>query len=78
MDAITVYPATAQKFSLLKTLLEEMKMRFSITREAVRDDSLFTEEAYYAMLDKRIKSAEQGNYTSISGKQELHQFLERL
>jgi len=78
MDSLVIYPTTAQQFSLIQSLMEEMKVRFSVKKEKKKDDSLFTKEAYFAMLDERIKSAEQGNYITIGNKQELHQFLEQL
>ena len=43
-----------------------MKVRFSIKKEKVKDDSLFTKEAYFAMLDDRIKSAERGNVRRLT------------
>ena len=78
MDTIIVYPTTTQQLNLIQTFMEDMKIRFSIKKEKVKDDSFFTKEAYFAMLDERIKNAEQGNYTTIRGKQELQQFLEQL
>ena len=78
MNTYTVFPTTAHQSSLLEALFEEMKIRFSIKKEKEKDDSLFTKEAYFAMIDERIKSAEQGNYTEVSNRLELKQFLEQL
>ena len=78
MESLVVYPTTAQQSSLLQSLMEEMKVHFTVKKEKKKDDSLFTKEAYYAMLDERIASAERGNYRTIKGKQELKHFLEQL
>ena len=78
MDSLVVYPTTAQQFSLVQSLMEEMKIRFVVKKEKKKDDSLFTKDEYYAMLDERIASAERGNFRTIRGKQEFKQFLERL
>ncbi|GHT61345.1 hypothetical protein FACS189451_03180 [Bacteroidia bacterium] len=78
MNTIVVYPSSENQISLLEGLLKEMKIRFSIKKEKKKDDSLFTKEEYFAMLDERIKSAKQGNYTEIKSRQELEQFLEQL
>ena len=78
MNTITAHPTTTQQFSLIQAFMEDIKVRFSIKKEKKKDDSLFTKEAYFAMLDESIKSAEQGNYTTIRSKQELKQFFEQL
>jgi len=78
MNSLVIYPSTEQQFSLIQLLMNEMKVRFSVKNETETDDSLFTEEAYFAMLDERIKNAEQGNYTTIRSKQELEHFLNQL
>ena len=49
-----------------------------LKKEKKKDDSLFTKDEYYAMLDDSIKQYEAGNYRRVRNKQELHQFLERL
>ena len=61
MDSLVIYPTTEQQSSLIQSLMEEMKVRCSVRKEKKKDDSLFTKEDYYAMLDERIKNAEQGN-----------------
>ena len=78
MDSLVIYPTTAQQFSLIQSLMEEMKVRFTVKTEKKKDDSLFTKDEYYAMLDESIKQYETGNYRRIRNKQELHQFLEQL
>ena len=78
MDSLTVYPETAQQFSTIQSFVEEMKVRFTVKKEKKKDDTLFTKDEYYAMLDESIKQYETGNYRRIRNKQELHQFLEQL
>ncbi|MDR0873448.1 MAG: hypothetical protein LBN27_08300 [Prevotellaceae bacterium] len=78
MNSIVVYPATSRQFSVLEALLAEMKVRFSVKKEKAKDDSLMTKEAYFAMLDERIKEADNGKSVIIGSKQELHTFLETL
>ena len=74
MDAMIVYPATTQELSLLQAFVKDTKMRFSIKKEKKKDDSLFTKEAYFAMLDERIKSAEQGNTVAYTPELEKELF----
>jgi len=78
MDSLVIYPTTAQQFSYIQSLMEEMKVRFTVKKEKKKDDSLFTKEAYYAMLDASIKQFETGKYKTVRNKQELQQFLEQL
>ena len=61
MNTYTAYPMTAHQSSLLEAFFEEMKIRFSVKKDKKTDDTLFTKEAYFAMIDERIKSAECGN-----------------
>ncbi|MDR0505649.1 MAG: hypothetical protein LBH32_02365 [Dysgonamonadaceae bacterium] len=78
MNTIVAYPATEDQMSLLKGLLKEMKIRFSVKKEKKKDDSLFTKEEYFAMLDESIKQYKEGKYTTVHNKEELKQFLEQL
>lgn len=59
MDSITIYPKSEKQKTLLKSLLEEMKVRFEISKPD--DDTLMTEEEFYAKIDRSIKQAEEGN-----------------
>ena len=74
MNTYTVYPKTAHQSSLLESLFEEMKIRFSVKKEKKTDDSLFTKEAYFAMIDERIKSAERGNVHRLTPEMEKEIF----
>lgn len=59
MEKITVYPRNAKQKSLLKSLLEEMKVRFEIA--ITKDETLLSEKDFYAKIDKSITQAENGN-----------------
>ncbi|GHT31648.1 hypothetical protein FACS189434_01750 [Bacteroidia bacterium] len=76
MNSIVVYPATSRQFSVLEALLAEMKVRFSVKKEKAKDDSLMTKEAYFAMLDERIK--ETGKVYKMKEGQTVKQFLDEL
>jgi hypothetical protein len=43
-----------------------------------KDDSLMTKEEFDAMIDERLKDYEEGRYTTIHTKEELHAFLDSL
>ena len=42
------------------------------------DDTLMTEEEFFAMIDKSIESAKNGNVTTVNNKKELYEFLSKL
>ncbi|MGC4128456.1 MAG: hypothetical protein QM564_02615 [Bergeyella sp.] len=58
MESVIVYPKSKKQKSLLKSFLEEMKIRFEVTEK--EDDTLMTEEEFYAKIDRAIKDAEEG------------------
>ena len=64
MESITVYPKNAKQKSLLKSLLEEMKVRFEIATS--KDETLLSEKDFFAKIDKSITQAENGNTKSLS------------
>ena len=72
MESITVYPKNEKQKSLLKSLLEEMKVRFEI--ESSKDDTLLSEKDFFAKIDKSIEQAEKGN-TKILSKAKQKEFL---
>lgn len=76
MESITVYPKNEKQKSLLTSLLEEMKIRFETTQS--KDETLLSEEEFYAKIDRAAKQAEDGNVTRIKDKEELKSFLESL
>lgn len=63
MESITIYPKNEKQKSLLKSLLEEMKVRFDI---GITDDSLLTEDEFYAKIDKSVEQAEKGQIKKLS------------
>lgn len=42
------------------------------------DDTLMTEEEYYAKLDRSIKQAEEGKVITINTPEEMHKFFDDL
>lgn len=64
MKSITIYPKNEKQITLLKSLLEEMKVRFKIDKNV--DDTLLSEKEFYAKIDKSIKHAESGKVQNIS------------
>ena len=63
MESITIYPKDEKQKSLLKSLLEELKVRFEIGED---DETLLSEEDFYKKIDKSIEQAESGKTTNIS------------
>lgn len=63
MESITIYPKNAKQKSLLKSLLEEMKIRFEIANS--KDETLLSEEDFYAKIDKSISQLESGKTRSL-------------
>lgn len=62
METITIYPKDQKQRSLLKSLLEEMKVHFKMGRS---EDTL-SEEAFYLKIDKSIKQAEAGQLKTLT------------
>lgn len=58
METITIYPKNEKQKSLLKSLLEEMKVEFEIANQT--DETLFGEKEFYSKIDTSIISAEKG------------------
>ncbi len=57
MERITIYPKNERQKSLLKSLLEELKVPYEISAQ---NESLLTENEFYAKIDRSIKQAEAG------------------
>ena len=72
MESITIYPKNEKQKSLLKSLLEEMKVRFEIGR--ADESTLLTEDEFIAKIDKSIHQAESGKTKKLS-KDEQKKFL---
>ena len=58
MDSITIYPKNEKQKSLLKSLLEEMKVRFEVGSSD--KNTLLTENEFLEKIDKSIREAESG------------------
>jgi len=56
---------------LLKSLLEEMKIRFDIAQS---NDTLLTEEEFFAKIDHSIQQAEEGKVKTLT-KEKQKEFL---
>ncbi len=63
MESITIYPKNEKQKSLLKSLLEEMKIRFDIAKS---DDTLMTEKEFYAKIDRSIQQAKEGKVKTLT------------
>ena len=72
MDSIIIYPKNEQQKSLLKSLLEEMKVRFEVGRSD--EKTLLSESEFIAKIDKSIKQAETGKTKKLT-KNQQKQFL---
>lgn len=64
MESITVYPKDEKQKSLLTSLLEEMKIRFETTQS--KDETLLSEEEFYAKIDRAAKQIEDGEGTILT------------
>lgn len=64
MESITIYPKNEKQNSLLKALLEEMQVRFEISKKG--DDTLFSEKEFLTKIDRSIKQAELGQTRLLS------------
>ena len=72
MNSITIYPKNERQKTLLKSLLEEMKVRFEVGK--FDQETLLSESEFIAKIDKSIKQAESGKTKKLS-KTEQKQFL---
>ena len=68
VDSITVYPKNEKQKSLLKSLLEEMKVSFEVGKSD--DRSLLAENEFVSKIDKSIKQAESGKTKQITKDQQ--------
>lgn len=64
MESITIYPKNEKQKSLLKSLLEEMKVRFEMGKP--NDETLLSEKEFYAKIDKSIEQAENGKLKTLA------------
>ncbi|WP_304065995.1 DUF2683 family protein [Pedobacter glucosidilyticus] len=72
MDSITIYPKNDKQKSLLKSLLEEMKVRFEVVK--LDDETFLSEDEFVAKISKSMKQADLGKVKSLT-KEEQKKFL---
>lgn len=72
MDSITIYPKNDKQKSLLKSLLEEMKVRFEVIK--LDDETFLSEDEFVAKIGKSMKQADLGKVKSLT-KEEQKKFL---
>ena len=72
MESITIYPKNEKQKSLLKSLLEEMKVRFEVGKSD--DQTLLTENEFIEKIDKSIQQADSGKTKKLA-QSEQKQFL---
>jgi hypothetical protein len=72
LESIIIYPKNVKQKTLLKSLLEEMKIQFEIA--STKDETSLNEEEYYAKLDKSISQTEAGK-TKCLPKEKQKEFL---
>ncbi len=72
MESIIIYPKNEKQKSLLKSLLEEMKVSFEFGQP--NDTSLMSEQSFYSKIDKSLKQAEEGK-VKILPKERQRDFL---
>jgi len=71
MESITIYPKNEKQKTLLKSLLEEMKVHFEVE---TNDESLLSKEEFYSKIDKSIEQAEKGKLRTLTS-EEQKEFL---
>ncbi len=63
METIRIFPKNAKQKSLLKPLLEEMKIRFEIASSS--EEALLSEKEFFAKIDKSISQSESGKTKNL-------------
>lgn len=63
MESITIYPKNEKQKSLLKSLLEELKVNFEIKND--KEATLLNKDDYYAKIDKSIAQAANGEIKKL-------------
>lgn len=72
MESITIYPKNEKQKSLLKALLEEMKVKFEVASS--KDKTLLSEKEFFEKIDHSISQAECGKTRTLS-KDKQKEFL---
>lgn len=63
MESIIIYPKDDRQKSLLKDLLEELKVHFEIEDN---NDTLFSSDEFYSKIDHSIQQAEDGKTQKLT------------
>jgi monomeric isocitrate dehydrogenase len=72
METITIFPENEKQKSLLKSLSEEMKVRFEEGRSDKQTE--LTEKEFIAKIDKSIVQAESGKTSKLTTDQQKNLF----
>ncbi len=72
MDSITIYPKNEKQKTLLKSLLEEMKVRFEVGKS--NQETLLSEIEFISKIDQSILQAASGKTKKLT-QTEQKQFL---
>jgi hypothetical protein len=65
MEPIIIYPKNHRQYTVIKALLEEMKVKFKVPAKE-KDETLMTEEEFYAKIDRAAKQAEAGKKIKLT------------
>ena len=73
MEPIIIYPKNSHQYSVIKALLEEMKVKFKAPIKE-KDETLMTEEEFYAKINRAAKQAEAGKKIKLTPELEKELF----
>ena len=73
MEPIIIYPKYPRQYSVIKALLEEMKVKFKAPAQE-KDETLMTKEQFYAKIDRAAKQAEAGKKIRLTPELEKELF----
>jgi hypothetical protein len=65
MEPIIIYPKNPRQYSVIKALLEEMKVKFTAPAQE-KDETLMSEEEFYAKINRAAKQAEAGKKIKLT------------
>lgn len=72
MNAITIFPENEKQDSLLRNLLEELKIRFEV--EKIEDETLLSEKEFVEKINHSIEQFKKGEARTISPQQQKEMF----
>ena len=65
MEPIIIYPKNPRQYSVIKALLEEMKVKFKMP-DREKDETLMTEKEFYSKINRAAKQAEAGKKIKLT------------